>query len=253
MDVATLIGLFAGSVLILVSIMMGGNMLDFINVPSLMITVGGCFSALLINFPLRSVIGMLGVVKQCFFYKLPDSKEEIKRLADLATTARRDGLLALEKKLADIKDPFLLRGLEMVIDGAPKEKIDEVLNIELEGIEERHSSGKKILDQMASLAPAFGMIGTLIGLIQMLRTMDDPSQIGIGMATAMLTTFYGSLIANLFCIPMAGKLELRNKEEVQLRTLMICGILAIVEGEAPRAVETKLKVFLHPRQRDVAA
>lgn len=249
MDLTTCIGLTVGTILIVVAILIGGSLSDFVDAPALLITVGGTSCALLINFPFPTVANTFSVVKNCFLLRLSKPQDLIRELSELATTARRDGLLVLEQQLDQIKDPFLNRGLEMVIDGVPKDKLIEVLSIELNAIQERHATGKKLLDQLGALAPAFGMIGTLIGLIQMLRTLDDPSNIGVGMAIAMLTTFYGSLIANLFCIPMAGKLEMRSKEEMQNREMMITGLAALVEGEAPRAVESRLTAYLSPKLR----
>ena len=236
--------------LVLGSIAVGsGGLMPFVNVPALMITVGGAFSALLINFPLRSVLGVVGIVKHCFLTKLPSAQETIDQFGELGTTARRDGLLAMENSLADISDAFLVRGLEMVIGGTSKEDIESVLETEIAYLEERHQTGKKILDALAAAAPAFGMIGTLIGLVQMLRTLDDPSQIGGGMATALLTTLYGAMLANMFCIPLAGKLEQRSKEEVLIRELMMMGIISLVEGQAPRVIQERLMAFVSPKDR----
>lgn len=250
MDIATVIGLFLGIILVVGSILIGGGGLGpFFNVPSIMIVIGGSIAALLINFPLKKVLGVFGVVKNCFTAKLPSAKEVIEQFKELATITRRDGLLALEDRLTEIKDPFMSRGLEMVMSGTSKEGIQEVLETEVSYVEERHKTGKKIVDAMAAAAPAFGMVGTLIGLVQMLRTLDDPSQIGGGMATALLTTLYGAVIANLFCIPLGGKLEARSKEEVMIRELMLSGLIALVEGQAPRSVEEKLQAFLSSTER----
>lgn len=250
MDIATIIGLMLGIGLVLSAIAMGGGgVMPFVNIPSLMITVGGSIAALLINFPFRAVLGVVGIVKHCFLTKLPSTKETIDQFGELGATARRDGLLAMENSLADISDQFMVRGLEMVIGGTPKEDIQAVLETEIAYLEERHQMGKKILDAMAAAAPAFGMIGTLIGLVQMLRTLDDPSQIGGGMATALLTTLYGAVVANMFCIPLAGKLEQRSKEELLIREIMMMGILSLVEGQAPRVIQERLMAFISPRDR----
>ncbi len=254
MDVATVIGLILGVVLVLGSITVGGGgMQTFFNIPSIMITFGGTAAALLIHFPIRNVLGVFGVVKKCFTTALPSSTATIARFKALAGTVRSQGMLALEEELEDIDDVFLKRGLELVIGGSSKEVLQYVLETEVAYIEQRHQTGKKILEAMAAAAPAFGMIGTLIGLVQMLRTLDDPSQIGIGMATALLTTLYGALIANLFCIPLAGKLENRSQQEVMIRELMISGLLALVEGQPPRAIEERLYAFLSPSSRAMAA
>lgn len=254
MDIATIIGLVMGTGLVVGSILIGGGGLGpFLNVPSLMITVGGTISALLINFPLKKVLGVTSVVRKCFTVKLPTPQEVIQQFKDLSAMARRDGLLALEGKLEEIDDVFLTRGLEMVIGGSDRDELSSIMEIEVTYIEQRHLTGKKIVDAAAAAAPAFGMIGTLIGLVQMLRTLDDPSQIGVGMATALLTTLYGALTANLFCIPLAGKLEARSQEEVMIRELMIAGLLGLVDGHPPRAVEERLLAFLSPSSRPAPA
>ncbi len=251
MDIATVLGLIMGFGLIFVSIAMGGGegIVAFIDVPSLMITVGGSFAALLINFPMGSVFGLIGVLKKCFLTKVPDTKEVIKQFKELATIVRKDGMLALEKQLESIQDDFMKRGLESVIGGATEEQIKQLLETELTSIEQRHTSGKKIVDAVGAAAPAFGMIGTLVGLVQMLNALDDPSQIGGGMATALLTTLYGAVIANVVCIPLSGKLEARSSEESMIRELMITGLLSLATGLAPRAIEDHLVAYLSPKTR----
>ena len=252
MDIATVLGLLTGIGLVLGSIMMGGGGIGpFINIPSAMITIGGSFAALLISFPLGSVLGTANVVKKCFLQKLPLAPDLVERFKEMSAIARRDGVLALEEKLADIEDDFFKRGLEMVVGGSAKEEIESVLETEISYVDERHKLGKKIIDSLGAAAPAFGMVGTLIGLVQMLRTLDDPSQIGGGMATALLTTLYGALVANLFCIPLAGKLEARNKEEMMVRELTLTGLLGLVEGQTPRALQGRLGSFLSPNTRPV--
>jgi chemotaxis protein MotA len=248
MDKGTPIGFVLGFACIVIAILHDGSLSSFIDLPGALVAFGGSFSALFIMFPMKKVLGIFGITKHVFLESLPDPEAEIKRISELATLARRDGVLALEKKLPEIKDPFLTKGLEMVIDGTPKEKMEEILTIKLHYIQERHSTGKKIFDQLGASLPAFGMVGTLIGLIQMLNCLDDPSKIGSGMAVAMVTTFYGAFVANLVYLPMAGKLEARNKEETLLREMMIQGLISLVEGEAPRAIETKLRVFLAPKK-----
>lgn len=249
MDIGTILGFICGFGCIAAAITMHGSLADFIDIPGALVAFGGSCSALFINFPLKKVLGVFALTKQCFLNRLPDPKDEIKRLSNLAYVARREGLLALEKGLPDIQDPFLVRGLELVIDGSPREKIEEALETELECIKERHATGKKIFDTLGASLPAFGMVGTLIGLIQMLRDLDDPSRIGAGMAVAMVTTFYGALLANLIFLPLGGKLEARSKEETLVRSLMIQGLVAVAEGEAPRVLEAKLKAFLAPKAR----
>lgn len=257
MDIATIIGLILGFGLVVGSIAIGGAMGAFLDIPSVMITVGGSISALLINFPLSKVLGVFSVVRKAFTDTLPSTSEVIEQFKEYATTARRDGLLALEASTESLTDPFLKRGLEMVVGGSSREEITTLLETEVTYIEQRHQSGKKILDAMAAAAPAFGMIGTLIGLVQMLRTLDDPSQIGLGMAVALLTTLYGAVIANLVCIPLAGKLETRSQEEVMIRELMISGLTSLVDGLPPRVMEERMLSFLapahRPERKDLAA
>ena len=250
MDIATIIGLLLGFGLILIAILLGGAGLEpFIDTPSVMIVGGGVVAAALINFPLRNVLGTATVVLKCFLFKLPDSIETIRQFKHFAEVIRKDGLLALEDEASELPDDFMRRGLEALISGVPAEDVSRSLEIELAYIEQRHLVGKKMMDSAGASAPAFGMIGTLIGLVQMLRALDDPSKIGGGMATALLTTLYGALIANVVCIPLAGKLETRNAEEGLLREMMIRGIGLLGEGESPRVVEEKLMAFISPKSR----
>lgn len=251
MDIATIIGLIAGFGLIFTSIAMGGGngLSAFIDPPSLMITVGGSCAALLINFPLKVCLSSMSVIKKCFLSSLPEPKDLIEQFKNLAVVVRKDGLLALEKELENITDDFMKRGLEIVISGAEEDQVRNVLETELSAIEARHMIGKKIVESTGAAAPAFGMIGTLVGLVQMLQSLDDPSKIGGGMATALLTTLYGAIIANVACIPLAGKLETRSQDEVACRELMITGITALAQGLAPRAVEDNLVAYLSPKSR----
>ena len=253
MDIATIVGLVLGVGLILASIAMGGGGLGpFINIPSLMITVGGAFSALLINFPMGSILGVFAVVMKCFLVSLPSPKEVSEQFKEFGAVAKKNGLMALEEQLGSVKYDFMKRGMEMVVGGMGKDDVVSVMETEIGYAEERHKVGKKILDALGAGAPAFGMIGTLIGLIQMLRTLDDPSQIGGGMATALLTTLYGAVMANLFCIPLAGKLEARSKEEVLIRELIVVGLVAIAESQSPSAIQDRLAAFLAPKERNAA-
>ncbi|MEL6107461.1 MAG: MotA/TolQ/ExbB proton channel family protein [Planctomycetota bacterium] len=253
MDIATIIGLILGAGLILTSIAMGGGGLGpFIDIPSGMIVFGGAIAATLINFPLGTCLGTFKVVLKCFLFKLPEPIETIGQFKSFAETVRKDGLLALEDKAAELKDDFMKRGIESLISGASAEEITSMLEAELGYIQARHVNGKKIVDSAGAAAPAFGMIGTLIGLVQMLRNLSDPSKIGGGMATALLTTLYGALVANVACIPLAGKLEARNMEETTIRELIIRGVALLGEGATPRAVEEQLMTFLSPGKRKKA-
>lgn len=250
MDIATIIGLLLGVGLVLASIMMGsGGLAPFINVPSMMITIGGSFAAILINFPLKPVLSLPAIVMNCFLNKLPEPSAVIAQFTEFAAIARKDGLLALDNKTEEVKDDFMRNGLVLVVAGMSKEDIQQIMEVEVNYIDERHKLGKKIIDALGAAAPAFGMVGTLIGLVQMLRSLDDPSQIGGGMATALLTTLYGALMANLFCIPLAGKLETRNKDEIMIRELIVSGLIGLIEGQPPRSVHGRLTAFLSPKSR----
>lgn len=254
MDIATIIGLIMGFGLIFASIAMGGGGLGpFIDVPSGMIVFGGAAAASLINFPLGAVLGAFGVIMKCFLFKLPDPLETVQQFKSLAEVVRKEGLLALESKLEEVDDAFMKSGLESLIAGTSTEDTASVLENELAFILQRHVLGKKIVDAAGAAAPAFGMIGTLVGLVQMLNNLSDPSKIGGGMATALLTTLYGAMVSNVVCIPLAGKLETRNNEENMVRELMIRGVVLLGEGTAPRALEEQLLTYLAPKTRASAA
>jgi chemotaxis protein MotA len=253
MDISTISGLLLNVALLTYSIMLGAPLSAYYDLPAIMIVVGGTALFLVTQFSFGQVFGLMRVLKKAVFTRLPGHHEEIARLVSFANLARREGLLALEEKIEEIHDEFEAKGLRMVIDGLPAETVRSVLENELYFLQDRHAYGKKMLDTCASAAPAMGMLGTLIGLVAMLRNMSDPSQIGVGMAVALITTFYGSLIANVFSLPLAGKLERRSKDEVALRSMMIEGILAIQAGDKPQLVEERLKTFLSPGRRKALA
>jgi chemotaxis protein MotA len=195
------------------------------------------------------VLRTVGYVKKAFSEKPVDLQGVIEQMVGFAQTARRDGLLALEGKLQELKEPFLLRGIQMVIDGVSPENVRSILVIDLEQMATRHSQGKGVIDAFGAAAPSFGMIGTLVGLVLMLQNLSDPSALGPGMAIALITTFYGAVLANLIFIPIAGKLSNKNNSEVLARNLMIEGIIAIQGGENPNVIRERLFSFLSPAQR----
>jgi chemotaxis protein MotA len=238
-----------GSGLIIWAISLGSSLTAFWDPPSIAITVGGTFAAVLINFPLSKILGVMKILKHAFVGKPIDPSEVIMTLVKFAEKARREGLLALEDEATQLSDPFLQKGLQLVVDGTDPELVRSILETELAFLEDRHKAGQGIFDSLATLAPAFGMIGTLIGLVQMLKNLDDPSAIGPGMAVALLTTFYGAMMANFLFIPISGKLKVKSAEEVLLKEVMIEGILSIQSGDNPRIVEEKLKAFLAPKLR----
>jgi chemotaxis protein MotA len=250
MDIATVTGIFLGFAVITWAIVTGGGWQIFINMPSVAITIGGMLCATLIHFSLRQFLGIFSVIKKTFLNKIPPQSELIQRMINYAAINRRDGALALEQEIQKTGNAFLVKGLQMLVDGQDEETIKELMSLEIQYLQERHSNGKKILEFMGSSAPAFGMIGTLIGLIQMLRNMSDPSQIGAGMAVALITTFYGAMAANLIFIPMAGKLGLYSKEETLCMEMTLEGMCAVARGENPTVIREKLHAFISPSRRE---
>ncbi|MCB1183748.1 motility protein A [bacterium] len=250
MDIATVVGIAVAFGLIVWSILLGGSLSGFIDMPSVAVVVGGTIGALLINFPLPRILGLVGVFKKTFLFKLDDPDEVIGKMVRYAERARREGMLALEEDSENETDAFLRKGLRLAVDGTDPQLLEKILETDVEQIEARHSEGAKVLSAGGTFAPAFGMIGTLIGLVNMLSSLEDPTQIGAGMATALITTFYGAVLANAFFLPLSGKLETRSKEEMMIKGMIIDGIMAIQSGDSPRIVEEKLKSFLSPAMRD---
>jgi chemotaxis protein MotA len=189
------------------------------------------------------------VTKAAFFSEIQNMGELVRLFVSLGQKARREGLLALEDELESLNDKFLVNGLQMVIDGLDPELIRDIMETEVTATEQRHKLGQDVFRAWGALAPAFGMIGTLIGLVQMLANLDDPSAIGPGMAVALITTFYGSVLANLFFIPMAGKLAIRSDAESSLKEAIIEGVLSIQAGTNPRILQEKMKAFVSPQER----
>lgn len=249
MDLATLLGIVVAGSLVFASILMGGSASWFISYPSLMIVLGGTMGATLINYPISDVISMFKVTKNAFRHRTPNPMNLIPTMVDFAKKTRREGILAFEKYLKEIDDPFLSRAMQMAIDGMENDAIEEVLHTEILWLEERHRLGAEIYSTMGTFAPAVGMLGTIIGLVQMLMQMKDPSAIGAPMAVALLTTFYGTLLANLLFLPISGKLKVRSRQEILSKQMVVQGILAIQSGDNHRIVSEKLKAFLSPKAR----
>lgn len=247
MDLATIIGLIVGGGLLLLSV--SGNFSQFLDMPSVMITVGGAVGAVFISMPLSRLLKAVSIVRQVFFSKATPPIRIIERLVHFGEIARRDGILALEGVMEDVQDRFLVKGIQMAVDGSDPEVIYDAMSKELEYIQNRHADGKAIFDNLAKYAPAFGMIGTLIGLIAMLANLSDPDQIAPNMAVALITTLYGALTAYLVAMPIGDKLATRSKEEVLLKEIIIQGVMSIQSGDNPKIVEQKLKIFLPPAQR----
>lgn len=253
MDISTLVGLISGTFFVTVSIMLSGRMGLFVDVPSMMIVFGGCTASLLIAYPVKKFIGAIKTVKYGFKDIGLEPKLLISQINDLALAARKEGLLALEEVAQGMSEPFLKKGILLIVDGTDPELVRNILETELSFIETRHKENQGFWGALAELGPAWGMIGTLIGLICMLDNMQDPSAIGPQMAVALVTTFYGSMIANFFATPLANKLKVKSSDELLLKQLMIEGILSIQAGENPRVIEEKLKAFLAPHMRELSA
>lgn len=250
MDIASLVGLILALCLILASIALGSAPFTaFIDIPSMLVVVGGAVAAALICFPLSSMLKAPIIVLKVFFNRAEDRVELINQIVDLAETARRDGLLALESKIDGIESPLVRTGIQMAVDGSAPDVVEEVLRTEVDAIASRHREGKGIMEQMGRFAPAYGMIGTLMGLIMMLQDMSDPSGIGAGMAIALITTLYGAIVANVFFTPFSEKLGLLSRNERISFEIAIRGVMAIQSGESPRAIDQKLRTFLPPKQR----
>jgi chemotaxis protein MotA len=250
MDIATIIGTLLGFIVITSAIVAGGGWQMFVHLPSIAITIGGMLCATLIHFSLPQFLGIFSVVKKTIVTKIPSPSELIQNMVNFAAINRRDGALALEQEIHKIDDLFFIKGLQMLVDGQEPEAVRNIMSLEIQYLQERHSTGKKILEFMGASAPAFGMIGTLIGLVQMLRNLDSPDSIGAGMAVALLTTFYGALAANLLFIPLAGKLGIYSKAETTAMEMIVEGICAIVEGDTPTTVRGKMQAFVSQGRRE---
>ncbi len=249
MDFATIVGLCMAFGLVIWSITLGGSLSGFMDMPSVAVVIGGTLGALLINFPLPKFLAIGKIITKTFVFSLDEPGVVIDKMVKYAERARREGMLALEEDSENETDEFLRKGLRLAVDGTDPQLLEKILETDVEQIENRHSEGAKLLGMGGTFSPAFGMIGTLIGLVNMLSNLEDPTQIGAGMATALITTFYGAVLANAFFIPLQGKLETRSKEEMVIKTMIIDGIMAIQSGDSPRIVEEKLKSFLAPKVR----
>ncbi len=250
MEKATPIGLGLGLVLIFGTIFMGDGASMFLDIPSLIIVVGGTFAALFVNFSFEEVLRLPKVMKEFMSFQPPDMAQYVEQFTNLARTARREGLLALDRELKNIEDDFLKTGLEMAIDGMEEDQISEVLGTRIAEEYRVAQLGGRLFTSAGTYAPAFGMIGTLIGLIQMLQALEDPSQIGAGMAVALITTFYGAFFANLIFLPMASKMKDQASELLRAREMMKSGILMLARGESPSIVEKKLRLYLSDEDQE---
>lgn len=249
MDLGTIIGLVAGIGVVLYSMMTGGDISSFIDVDSMIVTMGGGLFSTIMSFPLSDTIRALKVIPLIFKEPRSSAMSTISTLVELSQKARREGLLALESAQSELKDDFLKKAMELVVDGIEAEIVKTTMQLDIDSMAVRHQNAQSYFKTLSAQFPAWGMIGTLLGLINLLKTLDDPSGIGPAMALALVTTLYGSLLANFVCNPIANKLGGNSSEEIRLREMMMEGVLSIQSGENPRLMEHKLKTFLSPDQR----
>lgn len=250
MDIATVVGLFFGFGVIIGAIILGGGALSFVHVPSMCIVIGGMLSSVLIHFSMSQFLSIFAIVKKTVLVKVMMPTEIIQQMVNYAAISRRDGAMALEEQIRKTDNTFVAKGLQMLVDGQDEESVRDVMGLEIQYLEERHKTSKKILEFMGASAPAFGMIGTLIGLVQMLQNLSSPEDIGAGMAVALLTTFYGAFLANVAFIPLAGKLGIYSNAEILAMEMTVEGICTISRGENPTVVREKMQSFVSPNNRE---
>jgi len=251
LDISTVLGIFSAFGLLAVAIFTQGNAGVFLSLNSLLIVLGGTFGATLINYPIRDIIRVLKVTKNAFFVKDEDYFQLIPQMVQYSKKARKEGTLVLDNVLKDIDDPFYYEGLRMIVDGISKDTVEQILRNEIDFMVARHRVGISIFNAMGQYAPAFGMIGTLIGLIFMLGTLNDPSQIASSMAIALVTTFYGAILSNIIFLPIAGKLKEKSQTEITKKEMILTGIISIQSGEIPRMVEQRMISFLPTEYRKI--
>jgi len=250
LDIATLIGLFGAVGIVALSMILAGGFGQFIDVPSILVVVIGSHLVVLGQYPLNDFIGAAKAGMKTIMFKSPDYQAIIAKIVELADLSRKGGLLSLEG--AEIEDPFLKKGVGLLVDGHDGEVVKSILEKDVSMASQRHEVGAKVFKSLAGVAPAMGMIGTLIGLVAMLGNMDDPKSIGPAMAVALLTTLYGAMIANMMATPIADKLGLRDTEEKLARKLIIDGLLGIQAGQNPRVIEQVLMGYLAEGKRPSA-
>ena len=249
MDLATLLGLIGAFGIVIFAMLLGGSVLVFINVPSILVVVVGTLFAVLMKYTLKQFLGAIGVAGNAFKFHSEDPVPLIAEIVDLAGEARKGGLLSLEGK--EVSNDFLKKGITLLVDGHDPDVVREIMMKDVGKAQARHKEGASIFTALGDVAPAMGMIGTLIGLVQMLSAMDDPKSIGPAMAVALLTTLYGAMIANMFALPVAGKLELRATEEGRIKTLVIDALIGIQAGQNPKVIEQMLQSYMPEKSRIV--
>ena len=247
MDIATIIGLVGGTILVAVSILIGGTFSTFINIPGLLIVIGGTIATSFIKFTMEDVINSIRVAMKAFTVKIDPPEEIMEKMVGVAKVAKEKGLMALENEKPD--DEFTAKAFQFLADGFDEQQIKELMSKDINLTIQRHTTGQSFFKGMGAAAPAFGMIGTLIGLVQMLANMSSPQDIGPAMAIALLTTLYGALIANLVCLPLADKLALRSQQEQISKNLTLDAVLGIARGLSGMVFQETLKIHLSPKDR----
>lgn len=246
-DLMTPVGITIGFMMVIFGIMSEsgfGGIASFLQASSIVIVIGGLAAALLVNFNMKEMKLTFRVTKEAFKKSDMDLGQLISLFVRLSERARREGLLALEAELEEVEDPFIRKGILLAVDGIEPEVINDIMNAEIVAVEERHQRGRAILEKAGEYAPSWGMIGTLIGLVLMLQSLSSPETLGPKMAVALLTTFYGTLLANLVFIPMAGKLENKTGQEIFMKQIIIEGVIGVQSGQNPKILEEKLSAFL---------
>jgi len=248
MDIATIVGLVGGTALLLSAILFGGSAVIFINIAGVLIVIGGSIATTFIKFSMTDVINTMKVVMKAFMFKAEPPEKTIESMMKYAKIAKSEGLIALEKEKTD--DPFSAKALRYLSDGIDEALIEDMLKKDIRQTVSRHTVGRNVFKGMGASAPAFGMIGTLVGLVQMLASMSDPASIGPAMAVALLTTLYGAVVANLVCLPIADKLEYRSNQEKENKSIILEATVGITRGTPPMVLEESLRIFLDPKTRE---
>ncbi|MEC6796043.1 MULTISPECIES: flagellar motor protein PomA [Photobacterium] len=249
MDLATLIGLVGSFAFILMAMLVGGDLVMFADTSSVLIVFGGSLFIVLMKYNISQFFGAAKIAAKAFIFKTDKPDDLIAQIVTMADSARKGGFLALEEM--EVENPFLRKGIDLLVDGHDADTVRMILRKDIALTNERHEQGASIFSALGDVAPAMGMIGTLIGLVAMLSNMDDPKSIGPAMAVALLTTLYGSILANMVALPIADKLMLRKNEERLNRLLILDGVLAIQEGQNPRVIDSYLKNYLHEKKRRI--
>lgn len=247
MDLASIVGVVGAFGIVIMAMVLGGDIAMFINIPSVLIVVVGSLFAVMMKFELGQFLGAVKVAVKAFSFKLSKPEALIEEVVELAGMARKGGLLSLEGK--EVSDDFLSKGIQLLVDGHDPDVVRTLMSKELKQASERHNVGITIFKAIGDVAPAMGMIGTLIGLVAMLANMDDPKSIGPAMAVALLTTLYGAMMATMLCLPIADKLTLRKDEEDRLKAMIIDALLAIQSGQNPRIIESMLQAYIQEGKR----